>query len=391
MESLAVYLHAQQNALLEHWRVSCDTQRSETRYLAHEVAQNCVRQLLGRLLEQPVSMNTFRMAADLGRYGYQQGYSLRNVLKEMACLRKAVRQMIYGYGQQYNRPMEASHEQISTFFDEVIEEITEQYTALQTEVQQQQMQEAQQTLSWLNRLEQERSELMRTTTHDLRGSLGMVEGAASLISEADRTPEQRQQILQILHRNLENVHTLVEGITELARLKTLKETPERFDAAALLQHIIERTRPQALARGLTLLTSGLEQLYVLTDAQQAERLIQTLLVYLIRQTPEGSQRAGKMTVSWDIRDESVWVVTIQDTTPVQPLRLAHFQRLSQELQPKESDRSEHTISENLPLFLMKHLSQSIGARLYVNPVGDGSVRYEIHFMGTMPSLAEVMA
>ncbi len=389
MESLGAYLMAQRKILLEQWHAWCDANLLCSRNVSHAVFQDRIPELLDRLLEQPVSQDTYRIAAQHGSQRYQQGYSLGDLLRELAYVRKATWCTIRAYGQCYAIPVDEVYEQTSTFWEEVTGAGIEQFTAEQTETQQQQTQAVQQTLNRLHQLEQERQELMRITTHDLRGSLGMVEGAASLISQSDRTPEQRQQILQILNRNLENVHALVEDITALARLKTLKEVPETFDVASLLQHIIEKAKPQALARGLTLQAKGAEYLSVMNDAHQTERLIQTLLVYLIRQTPEGSQRAGKIILSWDTRDDSVWVVTIQDTNPGQPLKVAQLQRLSQELTEKESNCTEENLSENLSLFLIKHLSQSIGASLYVEPVTDGSIRYEIHFTGIISSIAEM--
>lgn len=391
MESLAAYLIAQRRVLLEQWQAWCDANLFSSPNDSHTVFQNRIPELLDRSLEQPIARDTYKIAAQHGSQRYQQGYSLGDLLREMAYIRKATGCTIRAYVQRYATPVDDVYEQTSTFWEEVTGAVVEQFTAEQTETQQQQTQAVQQTLNRLYQLEQERHELMRITTHDLRGSLGMVEGAAALISQPDRTPEQRQQILQILHRNLENVHGLVEDITDLARLKTLKEIPETFDVAALLQHIIEKTKPQALARGLTLLANGAEYLSVMNDAHQTERLIQTLLVYLIRQTPEGSQRAGKIMVSWDTRNDSVWVVTIQDTNPGQPLKVAQLQRLSQELTQQENKGTKQNLSENLSLFLIKHLSQSIGASLYVEPLADGSIRYEIHFTGIISRIAEMTA
>ncbi len=173
----------------------------------------------------------------------------------------------------------------------------------------------QQTLSELNELMRQRSHLLRMASHDLKGSFGVMRGAAYILDQPDNTEEERTEMVQMLQRNLSKVTTMLTQLMDLARLEAGQETvyTETFDVARLLIRVAETTQPLADERNLSIDLIGPDSLMVQSDGVKVQRIVQNLLINALRYTSEGG-----VTLSWMAENDQWWQFTVQDTGPGLP-------------------------------------------------------------------------
>ena len=156
-----------------------------------------------------------------------------------------------------------------------------------------------------------RGELLRTSSHDLRGSLGVIQGAADLLTFAD-SDEERAQMLDMLERNVKETTRLITELLDFSRLEAGQQQVEfaPFDAAELLHKLGENVRPLVGGKGLHLHLSGEEELPVEGDALNVFRIAQNLVLNALKYTARGSIRVG-----WGSTGPDEWFFSVEDTGP----------------------------------------------------------------------------
>ena len=158
-------------------------------------------------------------------------------------------------------------------------------------------------------------DVLRTSSHDLRGSFSTIQGAAFLLSQEGKTEKERAQLTEMLNRNLTGIRSMLVQLTDLARLEAGQESLaiQAFDAAGLLQELVATAQPLAVQKGLTLQMDGPDTLAVKSDAVKIRRIVQNLLLNAIKYTP-----TGLISVSWSSEGNYRWYVSIQDSGPGLP-------------------------------------------------------------------------
>ena len=167
-------------------------------------------------------------------------------------------------------------------------------------------------LAHLRRHIRERGEFLRTTSHDLRGNFGIIQGAATLVDMA-KTDEERSQMLDMLQRNLWQATTMLTELLDYSRLEAGQEQVQvtSFDAAELLTGLVESVGPLADERGLWLRSEGDETLPVEGDVVKVRRIAQNILLNALKYTQKGG-----VTVGWEVAPSTdYWQFTITDTGP----------------------------------------------------------------------------
>ena len=158
---------------------------------------------------------------------------------------------------------------------------------------------------------QTRGELLRTSSHDLRGSLGVIQGAADLLSFAD-SDEDRAQMLDMIQRNVQETIRLITELLDLSRLESGQQQVvfAPFDAAELLHKLGENVRPLVEGKGLQLQLLGDDQLPVEGDAINVLRMAQNIVLNALKYTARGS-----ITLRWGSSDADDWFFSVSDTGP----------------------------------------------------------------------------
>lgn len=173
------------------------------------------------------------------------------------------------------------------------------------------------TVSQLTSLQQQirkRGDLLRTSSHDLRASLGIVQSAAGLLTFA-HTDEERAPMLDIIQRNVKETARLITDLLDYARLEAGQEVLQmaQFDAGQLLQQLGRNTEPIAQNKGLDFQLEGPETLPVVGDAVQVLRIAQNLVLNALKYTQTGS-----IILRWVAETPETWSFCVIDTGPGLP-------------------------------------------------------------------------
>lgn len=170
------------------------------------------------------------------------------------------------------------------------------------------------TVEQLGMLQQQmraRGDLLRASSHDLRGSLGIIQGAAELLNIVD-SDEERARMLDMLQRNVRETTRLITELLDYSRLETGQQqvTIGSFDAAELLGKLGENVRPLLERKKLQLYLLGEDRLPVEGDAVNVLRIAQNLVLNALKYTHQGS-----ISLRWGSIGPDTWYFSVDDTGP----------------------------------------------------------------------------
>lgn len=325
LDQLATYLAARREALLNNWRTACeaDAALKTGASLSREEFNNKVPFLLNvlqqRLQGQDEAAQVGLLAAEHGLHRWQKGYALHELSAEMQYLNKGLLselRLFWEVDPSVDRQLMATaYEHIATFSNQISAASVEQYDTLQRTAASSRVEALEKTLTQLNEISQQRSDLLHQSSHDLRGSFGIIQGTASLLEMAGDSEEDRKQFIAMLQRNLTNSRHLVSQLIDLARLEAGQEPLhiQTFNAGQLLSSLVADYQPLAQERGLLLQADGPAQLEVECDPLQLQRILQNLVLNALKHTP-----TGFVSVSWSRESDYRWIVSVQDSGPGLP-------------------------------------------------------------------------
>ncbi|HLL95616.1 MAG TPA: PAS domain S-box protein, partial [Spirosoma sp.] len=220
-----------------------------------------------------------------------------------------------------------------------------------------------------------RGELLRASSHDLRGSLGVIQGAADLLIFAD-TDEDRLQMLDMIQRNVRETTRLITELMDFSRLEAGKQQVvlAPFDAAGLLGQLGENIRPLVEGKGLAFHLSGKKALPVVGDAVNILRIAQNIVLNALKYTDQGS-----ITLHWGVDSPDEWSFYVEDTgpgmDPAQASQLSQMERPS----PVPTSLADEPVlgpapGEGIGLLIVRQLCDLLKGRLLVeSQPGQGSV------------------
>lgn len=321
---LAIYLAENQKEILIKWRAACEENLpfKGSVSLTRKQFINKVPALLGvlglRLKGIATEVSSTELAAEHGLHRWQKGYALSDLSAEMNQLNRILLselRIFFKLSPSDNDSMAFSYEQVSDFGNEINTGSITQYADLQRKAAVSRTEALQKTLGELNEIGKQRSDLLRHSSHDLRGSFTALQGVASLLEMVNDSDQERRHLLEILRRNLVNCRTLVTQLMDLARLEAGQEVLQikQIDAGQLLTELVASYQPLAKDRGLALKAQGPTSLPVDCDPVHLQRIVQNLVLNALKHT--GS---GWVSVSWMIEEDAHWTVHVQDSGPGLP-------------------------------------------------------------------------
>ncbi len=206
---------------------------------------------------------------------------------------------------------------------------------------------------------QGRGEFLRSTSHDLRGNLGIIQGAVSMLDMAD-TDEERSQMMSMLQRNIRQATQMLTELLDYSRMEAGQEelNIRSVDINELIEALVESALPLAGERGLWLNYESPNSLVVAGDAVKISRIVQNLLLNALKYTQKGG-----VTVSWDTLDADHWQFTVIDTGP----------GLLWPPAKKEADAQ----GEGIGLFIVRQLCEFLGGRLSVDSEPEKGTRFQV--------------
>lgn len=258
--------------------------------------------------------------ADHGVQRWQQGYSLSEVLREWGYLQMCVAAELERYAAAHpslepSVMPNARRIWVQLCADGVTASAT-QYGRLQQTESAGHVNALERALTALHAIEQSRAEAWRTAAHDLRGSVTVVKGAATLNASGASLPElERSEVAEMLSKGVSSLNEMLNDLLSLARLEAGHEQRilTSFDAAVVLRDFCAASQAAATDRGLFLKMDGPSTLPVESDKPKVLRILQNLLLNAVKYTEHGG-----ISVSWGLdetRDTDRWTFSVQDTGP----------------------------------------------------------------------------
>jgi signal transduction histidine kinase len=162
----------------------------------------------------------------------------------------------------------------------------------------------------LNSIENERSLMLSSISHDLRTPLAALRAAVEAIR--DGVADDPDLYLVGMERQVKALTFLVDDLQLHTRLVsgTLQLNRARLDLNELADESMEIVRPLAESRGIKLLLEATERVMVDADGSQLARVIRNLLDNAIRHAPNGSVVLVQV-----VRDGSNVVLRVHDEGP----------------------------------------------------------------------------
>ena len=395
-----------------NWRTICEHDASLsivdglTREEFTDQVPSMLNSLEKRLRDQAEIPSPYQIAREHGLHRWHKGYSLHELLSEIAHLHNILLAELRLFWEQYpdtgSSVLLTAHQRVSSLMHEAIGGSIAQYDEFQKAEASERAVKLQRALDNVNELVRQRGAMLRVASHDLRSSFSVIQGAASLLDMPDNTEQERTEMLQILNRNFPRLASMLTELMDLARLEAGREVLQvkPFDAALLLRNMVEAAQPLAHERGLFLNGDGPEQMPVMGDPNKIDRIVQNLLTNALKSTSK-----GQVSVSWSRENQFRWLLSIQDTGP--GLSAGSALWLSDQLRP--AVESTAVFEENTPdivpgpkpapaiglesaqagegegigLYIVKRLCELINASLDVETrIGTGTiirVRIPVHY------------
>ncbi|MFC5699849.1 ATP-binding protein [Cohnella faecalis] len=143
------------------------------------------------------------------------------------------------------------------------------------------------------RVEKLRKDFVANVSHEIRTPLSMVQGySEALLDDIAGSPEERRELVQVIHDESLRMGRLVKDLLDLARMEAghLEMTFQSVDVSALIGRVYRKFAVLAKDRGISLTKNESEIPLVLetADADRLEQVLTNLLDNALRHTPAGS-------------------------------------------------------------------------------------------------------
>lgn len=220
-------------------------------------------------------------------------------------------------------------------------------------------------------IDEERDELISVVSHELRTPVAIAEANVStaILPGYAKIEPKAMHLLEQAHDNLVFLGNLIRDLTTLshAERQSQHETKAAVDLAAMMSQLATNYRPQAAARGLTLVAAidpGLGTVWSYRD--QIEEILQNFITNAIKYTPKGSIR---LTAT---RNRDKVVIGVHDTGI--GIAAADRPHVFEKFYRSEDYRTRQTGGTGLGLYIAQKLAKRIGAHIsYTSRLGRGSV------------------
>jgi signal transduction histidine kinase len=333
LSALASELLARREVILQAWRRAGE--QSPERTIASSLSRiqfndhiPAVLDCLAHTIQTPpeatdalgANMQSERVC-EHGLQRWQQGYQLRELIREWGHLQIVVADELERYASAHPSlepsVMPTARREWAQLCADGVTESATQYWRLHQAESAGHVNELEQALAALHELERARAEAWRIAAHDLRGSVTVVKGATTLLSDStgELSEPLRVEVAGMLSKSVASLHDMLNDLLSLARLEAGHEQRERttFDAGELLRDFCTASQHAATDRGLFLKMDGPSSLPVEGDKAKVLRILQNLLLNAVKYTERGG-----VSVTWGVdkgRDTDRWTFSVQDTGP----------------------------------------------------------------------------
>lgn len=331
LSALASELLERRDAILEAWRAygeaaprqNIASSLSRAQFNDHIPAVlDCFAHTIQAWPGEPDPLDQQIEAEKVSEHGlqrWQQGYQLSELIREWGYLQMCVAAELerYAAAHPFLEPsvMPTARQVWAQLCADGVTGSATQYGQLQQTESAGHVNDLEHALAALHTMEHSRAEAWRTAAHDLRGSVTVVKGAATLLNAGGSELPERVEVADMLSKSVISLHEMLNDLLSLARLDAGHEQREltTFDAAILLRDFCTASQAAATDRGLFLKMDGPSTLPVEGDKAKVLRILQNLLLNAVKYT----QRGG-VSITWGLdktRETDRWTFSVQDTGP----------------------------------------------------------------------------
>ncbi|MFJ6211576.1 histidine kinase dimerization/phospho-acceptor domain-containing protein [Lysinibacillus sp. NPDC092081] len=210
-----------------------------------------------------------------------------------------------------------------------------------------------------------KTELITNVSHDLRTPLTSIITYTDLLKNPDITEEERKQYIHILDKKSERLKLLIEDLFEVSKMASgnMELHRSRVDLTQLVQQAVGEHEEDLAQAHLDLrLTKPHEPIYAYVDGQKWWRLIDNLIVNVLKYALEGTRVyvTLKRTAEGDAEFTVKNVAKYEISENAEEL----FERF------KRADASRHTEGSGLGLAIAQSIVDLHGARMSIEVDGD---------------------
>ena len=398
-QQIAPIIQKQKETILARWRTRVEAdptvdnspRLSRSQFYDHipDILQGFVQRLAHHPISEAQCQREGEMAHQHSRHRWQQGYSLKSLLHEWGDLNLVVLEALDEIALDHGGAVEPFSRARLEWAAMVSANLSEGATAynelLQAEAEAR-MRHLEDAFARAQEFERNRGELLRQTSHDLRGNLSKVVHASELLQTEKISPGERSQVTEILRGGVQSLSQMLGDLLAISRLEAGKEVLQTapLDAAALLRDLAQSSRALAIQKGLWLRCEGPDELLVWGDASKISRIAQNLLLNALAYTAHGG-----VTLCWARRDQRQWSFEIHDTGPgidAGPLA-ARMKQATQEARAVEEKAVPNAVApleaetesggEGIGLSIVRRLCELLNATLELESSEEQGTRFRI--------------
>jgi signal transduction histidine kinase len=352
-----------------------------------------------------VDLQQRKDAAEHGRQRWQQGYDIRETMREWAHLQSVLLRELECYAGDHPKlepqVMATAREVLTKLCMEGNCESASRFMQMHQAEAASRVRDLEASLSSLQSLENERASLLRESAHDLRGSISVIANTTALLATPQLAGPERDRFHSLLQERIRSTGAMLTDMVELARLEAGQDPLkiEVFDAVERVREYCEVLRPVAAARNLFLKCEGLSSLPVEGDSLKLQRIVQNLLVNALQAT----QRGGVVVrcSSENGQGTQHWMLSVEDTGPGFTLQAAGalrhaLKRATDEAHAVDAQASGHVPAtvhpaatdsrhsalpsgEGIGLSIVKRLCDLLGAIVELETAPDHGTTFRITF------------
>ena len=221
----------------------------------------------------------------------------------------------------------------------------------------------------LERLEKVRQEFLSNVSHELRTPLTSILAFVETLKDgAFQDEENNHRFLDIIHRNADRMHHLIDDILELSAIEAGKVAIRRkhIQLARLVEEIWSSLSKRAQKRNIYFKNEIPLGTRVYADSHRLEQILTNLMSNAVKFNREG----GSVTLSYE-KLEGFHQIRVTDTG--EGIEAEHLPRIFERFYRTDTARSRELGGTGLGLAIVKHLARLHGGEVRViSSIGKGS-------------------
>lgn len=222
----------------------------------------------------------------------------------------------------------------------------------------------------LRRLESVRRDFVANVSHELRTPVAAIRGAAETLRHATAAdPDAAARFVDIIDRNAERLHRLVEDLLDLSRIESreYRVRIEAVDLRGVASQIVPLFRARTDTKRMLItveIAEGMET--VRGDRRALEQVLSNLIDNAVKYGTEGGSVLVKTA-----RENGTLRISVRDSGP--GIEEKHLARLFERFYRIDAGRSRDLGGTGLGLSIVKHLVEAMGGTIRVeSTMGVGS-------------------